>query len=83
MGANIKFIVKRSVGIVGSMFSALSIVLSIWSWEELGIIGAVKLFILVALVLLSVVGAVFWTLVSKRKKNGSKEMRLLEFYMVI
>lgn len=69
MGANIKFIVKRSIGIVGSMFSALSIMLSIWSWEELGIVGAVKLFILVALVLLSVVGAVFWTLVSKRKKE--------------
>lgn len=70
MGANIKFIAKRSIGIASSIFSILSIVLSIWTWEELGVIGSTnKVFVFASILLLSIVIAIIWTAMSKKKKE--------------
>lgn len=69
MGANIKFIVKRSIGVAGTMLSALSFILSLWSWEELGVAGYDKAYILVAIVLLSIVVTIIWTAISRRREE--------------
>ena len=69
MGASIKFIVKRSVGVAGTILSALPFILSLWSWEELGVVGYNKAYILVAVVLLSIIVALVCTAISKRKKE--------------
>lgn len=69
MGAKINFIVKRSIGVAGVMFSVLSIVLSTWSWEELGVSGHNKVHILIAIALLSIVVSIIWTAINKRNEK--------------
>ena len=68
MGAKINFIVKRSIGVAGAMFSVLSFVLSFWSWEELGASGYDKVNILIAIALISIVISMIWTSINKRKE---------------
>lgn len=72
MGANILFVLKRSIGVAGAMFSTLSFVLSIWSWEELGVSGYDKLHILIAIAILSLIVAIIWTIVNKRKEKWQR-----------
>lgn len=69
MGAHLFFVFKRLIGIAGTIFSILSFVLSIWSWDELGVSGYDKVYILIAIVFFSFFAAVIWTIVSKRKKK--------------
>lgn len=69
MGASINFILKRSIGVAGLMFSILSFILTIWSWEELGVYGYDKVYILIAIALLSLVIAIIWTIVNKRSEK--------------
>lgn len=52
------------------MFSILSIVLFVWTWEELGVVASVnKALVFAAILLFSIVVAIICTAISKKKKE--------------
>lgn len=78
---NLSFVKERFCYIAGSAFGLLSIVLSFFSWEDMGITSKCNRFLIcIAVILGSFIVALFWLVVKRKNtlwEQGEKSIRAL------